>query len=114
MAEETILVKIDLQGDEDALTNQEKLRQSMVRLAEEKRQINKAYGAGNITQKEYAQELTRVDNVLKKVTADHTAEQKAITGVTSSTDKLINSNKKLSDSLGNQSNGLTALLQKGT
>ena len=98
-SENTVLVKIDLEGDEDALNNQEKLRQSMVRLTEEKKQINKAYKDGNITQKEYVQELTRVDNNLKKVTADHQAEQKAITGVKTQTDKLIASNKGLSDTL---------------
>lgn len=93
--EEIILdVKID-QGD--AISELEKTKKSIVQIKQEQKELNKAYKDGNITLDEYISDSVRLEGILKKQQSTYNNVQKSVTGVKTQLDKLIDSNKKISN-----------------
>lgn len=98
MAKETMIYDFQIEQG-DALDELEKTKKAILGLKEEQANLTKAYKAGNISLDEYSQGLVRVDNNLKVLNKEYSETQKKVTGVTSSFDKLNESNKNIADSL---------------
>lgn len=81
-----------------AIKDLERAKLSIIGLKEEQQKLTRAYKQGDLTQKEYAQELVRTEAVLKRETAQYGMLQKSVAGVETSMDKLIKSNEKLAKS----------------
>lgn len=85
--EKTGILKFEV-DQQDGITELENLKNVIVGLKLEQAQLNKDFKSGTITQKEYAQETVRVENVLKKTNIAYNEQQRAILGVKSFTEKL--------------------------
>lgn len=99
MATEKETVIIDIQIDQgDSISELEKLKKGIIQSKQEVNDLTKAYKAGNITLDEYVSETVRLEGILKKQTTTYGTVQKSVTGVKTQMDKLIDSNKKISQS----------------
>jgi hypothetical protein len=103
MAEEkrSAILKLDI-DQKDGLTEMERLKSVIIGLKQEQSQLNKDFKAGNITQKEFAQELVRVETQLKKNNSTYNEQQRQVTGVKNVLTELTKSNKLLADELKNR------------
>lgn len=96
--EEEVLFKVELnQGS--AFTNLERFKKGIIETKQEQTQLNQAFKAGNVTLDEYVAESVRLEQVLKKETQAYNQLTKQVQGHKSQTDKLIESNNKLSKSM---------------
>jgi uncharacterized protein YoxC len=100
MAEEKEEIILEFKVEQgDALTELEKTKKSIVLIKQEQKELNKAYAKGAITVEEYSQESVRLEGILKKQQSTYNNIQKSVTGVKTQMDKLIESNKKISNDL---------------
>lgn len=96
MAEKETVV-LDFQVEQgSAIQELERTKRSIITLKQEQQELNKAYKQGNITLEEYASESVRLEGILKKQQSEYNNVQKSVTGVKTQLDKLIESNKKIS------------------
>lgn len=99
MADEKESIIFELKVDQhDALTELERFKRSIIQTKQEQQELSKAYKAGNITLDEYVKEQVRLEAILKKQSSSYGTLQKSVTGVKTQMDKLIDSNKKISQS----------------
>lgn len=97
MAAEKETVVLDFQVEQgSAIQELERTKRSIITLKQEQQELNKAYKQGNITLDEYASESVRLEGILKKQQSEYNNVQKSVTGVKTQLDKLIDSNKKIS------------------
>jgi CII-binding regulator of phage lambda lysogenization HflD len=97
MATEKETVVLDFQVEQgSAIQELERTKRSIITLKQEQQELNKAYKQGNITLDEYASESVRLEGILKKQQSEYNNVQKSVTGVKTQLDKLIDSNKKIS------------------
>jgi hypothetical protein len=83
----------------DAFTELEKFKKAILDTKKEQKDLNDALKKGQITQKEYVQESVRLEANLKRQQSAYNNVQKSVTGVKTQLDKLIDSNKKISNDL---------------
>ncbi len=83
----------------DAFTKLETLKKLIIQNKQEQDALKKAFKEGSITIQEYSKESVRLETILKKNQSEYGQLQKSVTGVKTSLDKLIESNKKISDDL---------------
>lgn len=95
---ETVILDFQIEQG-DAIAELERTKKVILDLKKEQDALNKAYKAGTITQEEYVSELVRVESVMKKTQATYNTTQKSVTGVKTSMDKLIESNKQLASNV---------------
>lgn len=95
MAKEEIIFEyqIDMGG---ALADAERFKRNIIQTKEEQKQLNDAYKKGSISLEEYAADSVRLEAILKKETTTYNDLSKSMTGTKTQTDKLIESNNKLS------------------
>jgi len=96
---QTILFELEIDQD-GALTELEKSKLAIIQLKKEQADLNKAYKAGQLTQREFAQEIAKVETSLKKQQGAYGNLQRAVTGQKNVLDELTKSNKVLADQLG--------------
>lgn len=102
MATEKETIILDLQVDQgSAISELEKTKKSIIELKKEQQDLTKAYKAGDVTLEEYASESVRLEGILKKQQSTYNNVQKSVTGVKTQMDKLIDSNKKISQEFQN-------------
>jgi len=102
MATDKEEIILDIQIEQgDAISDLEKLKKSTIQLKEEQQALTKAYKAGDVTVEEYASESVRLEGILKKQQSTYNNVQKSVTGVKTQMDKLIDSNKKISQEFQN-------------
>jgi hypothetical protein len=82
----------------DALTEAAELKKLIVQTKDEQKKLNDAFKKGAITMDEYVQEGVRLEANLKRHQSAYNNVQKSVTGVKTQLDKLIDSNKKISQS----------------
>lgn len=102
MATEKETIILDLQVDQgSAISELEKTKKSIIQLKQEQKELTEAYKKGNVTLDEYASESVRLESILKKQQSTYNNVQKSVTGVKTQLDKLIDSNKKISEEFKN-------------
>jgi uncharacterized protein YoxC len=100
MGKETEEVVLEFKIDKnDAVSELEKLKKVIVENKIEQASLAKEYKKGNITVQEYAKESVRLEGILKSNQSTYNNVQKSVTGVKTQLDKLIDSNKKISNDL---------------
>lgn len=95
---EEVIFEVKLEP-QDAFTDLEKFKKSIVLTKQEIKQLEQAYKKGNITLDEYIKDTARLEASLKTQTNQYNTLQKSVTGVKTQMDKLIDSNKKISADL---------------
>lgn len=102
MATEKETIILDLQVDQgSAISELEKTKKSIIQLKQEQKELTDAYKKGNVTLEEYASESVRLESILKKQQSTYNNVQKSVTVVKTQLDKLIDSNKKISEEFKN-------------
>jgi hypothetical protein len=90
-----ILLSVEVDGNQnDAVTQMEKLKRTILETKREQMDLQDAWKKGQLTADEYVKETVRLENSLKKSNAQYSETQKQVTGVKSGMDKLIDSNVK--------------------
>lgn len=85
---EEVLIDVKLEQEPDAFSKLSRLKGSILNLKQEQKDLSKAYKEGKITQKEFTEELVRVEAVLKKTSAEYNKVQRSVTGLKSPFDEL--------------------------
>lgn len=98
-----VLIDINLEQDEADFRKLASLKGILVGMKAEQKLLNDAFKAGQLTQKEYASEIVRVEALQKKATAQYSALQRTVTGLKSPFDKL-------NDSLKNQTKAIQGIV----
>src|SRR5688572_27637978 len=83
----------------DAFSELEKMKKAIISNKKEMKDLESAYKKGTITIDEYVTEATRLEATLKRNQSAYNNVQKSVTGVKTQMDKLIDSNKKISQDL---------------
>lgn len=99
--------------DNDIISQLERTKKVIIGLKEEQKKLTKAYKEGDITLEEYAQDAVRLETQLKKVTATHNENTRAVAGTKNVLTELTKSNKALADQLG-KTQGNVASFSKET
>jgi len=99
MAEETRIVKIEI-DQEDSFAKLATLKAAIVDNKNQQAELRKAYKDGQITLKEFSDEIVRNEANAKKQTAQYNELQKTVTGVKSPFDKLSESINGLGQKMG--------------
>ena len=107
MATEKETIILDFQVEQgSAISELEKTKKSIIQLKQEQKELNDAYKKGNVTIEEYASESVRLEGILKKQQSTYNNVQKSVTGVKTQLDKLIDSNKKISQEFANSAKSI--------
>lgn len=94
MAEETVLVEVKIEQEDAQFNKLANLKGTLVGLKTEQKQLEKALKDGIITQKEYNNEIVRVEALQKRTQAQYSQTQRSVTGLKNPINELNNSIKK--------------------
>lgn len=93
-------IVLDLNVDQGSMISElERTKKSIIQLKQEQQELTKAYKAGSVTVDEYASESVRLEAILKKEQATYNNTQKAVTGVKTKMDDLIQSVKTSAENI---------------
>ena len=107
MAENKETVVLEFEVDQgSAISELEKTKKSIIELKKEQKELNDSYKKGNVTIEEYASESVRLESILKRHQSTYNNVQKSVTGVKTQLDKLIDSNKKISQEFANSAKSI--------
>lgn len=96
---EEVAIDLKLEQDGDAFRQLAQLKSAVIANRQEQDNLKKAYKDGNITQKEYAAEVVRLEANQKKLNAQYSQTQREVTGLKSPFDKLNDSIKENANSV---------------
>lgn len=85
---EEVLISIKTEEEGDGFAKLSQLKSTLIGITQEQKQLQDAFKKGNITQKEYADEVVRLEANQKKLRSEYSETQKSITGLKSPMDKL--------------------------
>jgi len=93
---EDVLVSIQLEQDEGAFKKLADLKGVLIENKKAQVELSESYKKGNITQKEYASEVVRLEANHKKLNAEYSTTQRSVTGLKNPFDRLNESTLKQS------------------
>lgn len=91
---EEVLIDLKLEQDEGSFRQLAQLKGALMANRQEQDLLKKAYKEGNVTQKEYASEVVRLEAVQKKLNNAYSTTQREVTGLQSPFEKLSESMKE--------------------
>lgn len=96
----TEILKFEIEAG-DIVSEQEKIKNALISIKDEQKQLQDAFKKGAITQREYAAESVRVENTQKKLSSAYSDIQRKVTGLGNPIKDLTKSNQKLADTFAN-------------
>ncbi len=96
---EEVIIDINLEQEKDNFTKLASLKSAITTTQQSVSELKKAYKDGNVTLKEYTQEVVRLEANQKKLSAAYTETQRKVTGLKNPFDDLKKSIKEQSEQI---------------